>query len=104
MVATHTYTYAADKYHIRNIKFKWTEVEQKAFEYMKRLVEKYSLLAYPNFSKESVIYIDTSKTKLGAVISQAKRPVAFYSHKLTPKQTQYTTTDREFISIVETLK
>ena len=104
MVATHTYTYAADKYYIRNIKFKWTEVDQKAFEDMKRLVGKYALLAYPKFSKESVIHIDTSKTQLGSVILQAKWPILLYSHKLTPLQTWYTTTERDLLSIVEILK
>ena len=31
-------------------------------------------------------------------------PIAFYSRKLNSAQTQYTTTEREFLSIVETLK
>jgi RNase H-like domain found in reverse transcriptase len=31
-------------------------------------------------------------------------PIAFYSRKLNPAQTRYTTTERELLSIVETLK
>jgi RNase H-like domain found in reverse transcriptase len=62
------------------------------------------LLAYSNFSKEFVIYTDASSTQLGAVISQDDKPIAFYSCKLQPAQTLYTTTEHELLSIVETLK
>ena len=34
-----------------NTKFKWTGVEKKDFDVMKRLVRKYYLLTYPNLSK-----------------------------------------------------
>ena len=62
------------------------------------------LLAYPNFSEEFVIHTDASHTQLGAVISQNKRPIAFYSRKLKLEQTRYTTTESELLSIVEMLK
>jgi RNase H-like domain found in reverse transcriptase len=39
-----------------------------------------------------------------ACISQEGRPVTFYNRKLNPAQTPYTTTQREFLFIVETLK
>jgi hypothetical protein len=50
------------------------------------------------------IHTDASHTQLGAVISQDNRPIAFYSRKLNPAQTRYTTTERELLAIVETLK
>ena len=62
------------------------------------------MLAYLDFEKEFVIHMDASHEQLGAVISQDKRPIAFYSRKLKPEQTRYTTTKRELLSIVETLK
>jgi RNase H-like domain found in reverse transcriptase len=62
------------------------------------------LLAYPDFSKKFVIDTDASHYQLGAVISQDGKPIAFYSRKLNPAQTWYTTTERELLSIVETLK
>ena len=42
--------------------------------------------------------------QLGAVITQQGKPLAFYSRKLTPAQTRYTTTERELLAIAETLK
>ena len=47
---------------------------------------------------------DASHLQLGAVISQDNKPIAFYSRKLNPAQQRYTTTERELLSIVETLK
>ena len=84
--------------------FKWTEEHTVAFETMKKIVSKETLLTYPNFTLPFEIYTDASKTQLGAVICQNQKPVAFYSRKLNPAQTRYTTTERELLAIVETLK
>ena len=84
--------------------WKWTEQHNKAFETMKQIVSKETLLTYPNFAIPFEIYTDASKTQLGAVICQDNRPIAFYSRKLNPAQTRYTTTERELLAIVETLK
>ena len=86
------------------IPFKWTEVEQKAFDKMKDVISKDVLLTYPNFNKPFEIHTDASHTQLGSVISQDGKLIAFYSRKLNPAQTRYTTTERELLSIVETLK
>ena len=88
----------------KKVPFKWTEIHQKAFEQIKLVLSKETLLRYPNFSKEFEIHTDASQTQLGAVISQDGKPIAFYSRKLTDCQTRYTTTERELLAIVETLK
>jgi RNA recognition motif-containing protein len=71
---------------------------------MKRIIARETLLAYPDFNQPFNIHTDASHTQLGAVISQNNKPIAFYSRKLNPAQTRYTTTERELLSIVETLK
>jgi RNase H-like domain found in reverse transcriptase len=71
---------------------------------MKRLLIREALLSYPDFSKPFDVYTDASHHQLGAVISQEQRPIAFYSRKLQPAQTRYTTTERELLALVETLK
>ena len=71
---------------------------------MKRIISRETLLAYPDFTKPFIIHTDASHKQLGAVISQDNKPIAFYSRKLNPAQTRYTTTERELLSIVETLK
>ena len=79
-------------------------MKQKAFDTMKRIISRETLLSYPDFQKPFTIHTDASHTQLGAVISQNDKPIAFYSRKLNPAQTRYTTTERELLSIVETLK
>jgi RNase H-like domain found in reverse transcriptase len=66
--------------------------------------ESETILTFPDFSQEFEIHTDASNLQLGACISQNGKQVAFYSRKLQPAQTRYTITERELLSIVETLK
>ena len=88
----------------KNTKFKWGNEEEQAFQQIKKVMQQEVLLAYPDFSIPFDIHTDASHLQLGAVISQNGKPVAFYSRKLNAAQTRYTTTERELLSIVETLK
>jgi hypothetical protein len=85
-------------------KFVWTDVKQTTFDNVKKLMSKEVMLAYPDFNKPFVIHTDASHLQLGSVISQNGKPIAFYSRKLNPAQTRYTTTEQELLSIVEMLK
>ena len=87
-----------------NVKWEWGECQQKAFEELKRVISKETLLAFPDFNKEFHVYTDASNYQLGAVIMQDNRPIAFYSRKLNRAQRNYTTGEQELLSIVETLK
>ena len=71
---------------------------------MKQVMTRETLLAYPNFSEPFDIHTDASLLQLGACISQDGKPIAFYSRKLNPAQTRYTTTERELSSIVKVIK
>jgi enoyl reductase-like protein len=82
----------------------WTEEHQRSFDLMKRIVSRETLLAYPDFFKPFDVYTDASHSQLGAAICQNDKLIAFYSRKLNPAQTQYTTTEHKLLAIVETLK
>jgi len=81
----------------------WIKQQEKAIQMIKIGNSMEVLLAYPNFTKEFHIHTDANKTQLGAVISQEGKSMA-HSKKLSPAQPSYTTTEREPLAIVETLK
>jgi hypothetical protein len=87
-----------------NIPWKWSDEQSKAYQKAKSILSKEVLLAFPQFDKPFTIHTDASHRQLGAVISQDNKPIAFYSQKSNDAQTRYTTTERELLSIVETLK
>jgi hypothetical protein len=84
--------------------FKWTHVEQKAFEDFKQIAAHETLLAFPDPSQPFHIFTDASDYQLGSIIKQNNVPLAYFSRKLTSPQRRYTTIEKELLSIVETLK
>ena len=63
-----------------------------------------TLLTYPYFNENFKIHTNARAFQLVGVISQKGKPIAFYGGKLTDAQQRYTVTERELLSIVETLK
>ena len=68
---------------IKKASWHWDKIPQQAFENVKATIAKDVTLAYPDYTQGFEIYTDTSKIQLGAVITQANRPLAFFSQKLS---------------------
>ena len=86
------------------MKLNWTEVHQKAFEDIKEVMAKETILNHLNFNEVFEIHIYVSDRQLGSVISQNEKSLAFYSREPSNIQRNYTTTEQELLSIVEILK
>ena len=83
-------------------RFYWSPECNIAFKHKKSLVAPETLLTYPDHNIPFHIETDASDLQLGAVIKQNGKPIAFYTRKLTPAQCNYSTIEKELLSIVET--
>ena len=72
------------------VSFKWTEIKQRPFEQIKRILDHNTLLAYPYFNKRLYIHTDVSDFQLGLAITKEVIPIDFYRIKLTGNQKRYT--------------
>jgi len=61
----------------------WDKIHQQAFDNVKATIAKDVTLAYPDYTQGFEVYTDSSKLQLGAFITQADRPLAFFSRKLS---------------------
>ena len=67
-----------------------------------------SLLSYPTPDAPTCLMTDASDVAVGAVLQQhinnTWRPISFFSRKMTPAETRYSTFDRELLAIYLAIK
>ncbi|GJX91372.1 reverse transcriptase domain-containing protein [Tanacetum coccineum] len=89
---------------LKSSKFVWNTAAQSAFERLKHAVTEAPVLALPNFEHVFEVECDASGLRIGGVLSQLKRPIAFFSEKLNDTRRRYSTYDKEFYAIVRSLE
>jgi hypothetical protein len=77
---------------------------QQVFDKMHLLMAADTLAAHLNHNKRFDVYTDASDFQLGACIIQEGRPAAYFLQKLTKSQQNYTTMEKEMLSIIATLE
>ncbi|UYV73731.1 hypothetical protein LAZ67_11000573, partial [Cordylochernes scorpioides] len=86
----------------------WTEEAKEIFNKCKNDLAKATLLSYPNSELPLSLCTDASNWAIGAVLQQYEnetcKPIAFFSKKLNESQKNYSTYDRELLSIYMSIK
>ena len=91
-------------------RFKWSESCTTAFHRMKARITEDTLLICPDHNRPFHIETDASDFQLGGAILQkclktnVLCPVAFHSRELNSAQKNYTTIEKELLSVAEILK
>jgi RNase H-like domain found in reverse transcriptase len=89
-------------------KFKWTGDKLAAFDAARAAITDTTLLDHPLPAADLALITDASGSHVGAVLQQRKgqeswRPLGFFSQKLSPTESRYSTFDREQLAVYSSI-
>ena len=91
-----------------NAKLPWTAVHQQAFDLLRDALGTAPVLKIFDHNKPCFLGTDASKAALGGALYQEhngiRHPIGFYSRKLLPAETRYTTREIECLAVKASLK
>ena len=83
--------------------FVWTKVALEAFNEVKQKITKAPVMRFPDFTKPFEVECNASGIGIGGVVSQERRPIAYFSEKLNDAKQKCSTYDKEFYVIIRAL-
>lgn len=89
---------------LRKNSFHWSKSATKASLDLKHVVTNPPVLALPNFSLPFTIQCDASDVRVGAVLMQQGRPIAFMSQAIHGKALNLSTYEKKLMAIVQAVK
>jgi hypothetical protein len=84
----------------KGVIFEFGEKERKSWNELKARLTRQPVLKVAEMDKPMELSVDASKTSIGAVLEQDKRPIAYFSRSLNEAERKYATTDKEWLAIL----
>ena len=93
----------------KRVKYVWTDDCQKSFDKLKAILKSAPVLLAPSFNKEFKLAIDASDVGAGSVLLQeddngVDHPVCYFSKKFNKHQRNYSTIEKECLSLILALQ
>ena len=93
----------------KDVRFQWSKVCTQSFEALKSLLASEPVLAAPRLGDPFVLEVDASEIGVGSVLVQSdhqsiNHPIGFFSKKLSKHQRNYSTIEKETLSLVMALQ
>ena len=92
----------------KNVKYHWSEEQEKAFESLKEALITPPILRYPDFKREFIVNTDASGTAIASILTQkydgVEHPIIYSSRTLNSAEQRYSTIEREMLAIVDAVK
>ena len=89
---------------LKEVKFEWNGQCEKAFQELKMRLTSAPILIVPKKGQMYTVYCDASKDRLGCVLMQSGRVVAYGSRQLKNPERNYPTHDMELAAVVFAFK
>ncbi|BES98482.1 Hypothetical protein NTJ_11291 [Nesidiocoris tenuis] len=83
----------------KDAEWKWQIEHRMAIKKIKSILSNPPVLGIFDPKKDLTMYVDASSTRLGCVLIQEGRPIAYASKSLTDTETQYAQIEKEMMSI-----
>jgi len=90
--------------HKKGVKFNWDDKYEGAFQTLRKLLTSAPVSAQPDITRPFDVYCDASGTRIGCVLMQNKRAIAYASRALRRHEENYATHDLELAAVVHALK
>lgn len=93
----------------KNVKFKWGEKEQQAFETLKNKLNERPILAHVDYDKILTLVTDASDHSIAGMLAQEGEdnilhPIHYFSRKLSETEKRYSIYEKEILGMVASIK
>jgi hypothetical protein len=88
----------------KEVPFPWGTRKENTFDMLKDKLTHAPLLQLPNFNKTFELECDASEIRLDGVLLQERKPVAYFSEKLSGPVLNYSTYDKKLYALVRCLE